>query len=245
MKVIICENIQEMSLKAASIFAQRIREKPDIVLGLATGGTPVRMYQELIRMHREEGLDFSSVTTFNLDEYVGLAPHHEQSYHYFMNQNLFNSINIDKKRTYIMNGVTDNPIKECEEFEKKIKTAGGIDLQLLGIGRNGHIAFNEPDSSELSRTRLVNLSSHTIKDNSRFFKNIDEVPKQALSMGIGTIMEAREIVLLASGKNKSQAVSIAIEEPITDQVPASFLQKHSNCTFIIDRDAESELKHSY
>lgn len=245
MKVIICDTSEEMSKRAARIFAESIKGNPKIVIGLATGGTPVKMYQELIRLHREGGLDFSKVTSFNLDEYLGLSGDHEQSFRYFMDKNLFNHINIDKKRTHVLNGKADNPEGECRDFERKIKEAGGIDIQLLGIGSNGHIAFNEPDSKLDSRTRVVSLSSKTIKDNSRFFKPGEEVPKKALSLGIGTILEAREIVLIADGEGKADAIAQAVESPVSEKVPASFLQRHSNCTIIIDKTAAKKLKGSY
>ena len=245
MKVIICQTPEEMSRKAAEIFARRIREKPDIVLGLATGGTPVGMYRELIRMHREEGLDFSRVRTFNLDEYVGLPPDHPQSYRYFMDKNLFDHINIDKSNTQVPDGMASDLEAHCAEYEERIRAAGGIDLQLLGIGSNGHIAFNEPGSPFDSRTRVVELAESTIRDNARFFDRPEDVPRKAVSMGLGTIMEAREIVLLASGENKADAVAKAVEGPVTEEVPASILQRHPNVTFVIDRDAASKLQRSY
>jgi len=240
-KVLITKNYDELSEKAAKIIADAIRNKPNLVLGLATGGTPVGCYRELVRMHKEEKLDFSRVVTFNLDEYIGLPPTHPQSYRYFMNENLFNHVNIRMENTHIPDGMTDDPQKTCEEFEKAIETAGGIDLQLLGIGTNGHIAFNEPGSPFNSRTRVVEISEQTRKDNARFFQSIDEVPRQAISMGIGTIMEARKIVLLASGARKADAVAKSVKGPITEEVPASILQKHPNCTFILDEAAASKL----
>jgi len=240
-KVLITKNYDELSEKAAKIIADAIRNKPNLVLGLATGGTPVGCYRELVRMHKEKKLDFSRVVTFNLDEYIGLPPTHPQSYRYFMNENLFNHVNIRMENTHIPDGMTDDPQKTCEEFEKAIETAGGIDLQLLGIGANGHIAFNEPGSPFNSRTRVVEISEQTRKDNARFFQSIDEVPRQAISMGIGTIMEARKIVLLASGARKADAVAKSVKGPITEEVPASILQKHPNCTFILDEAAASKL----
>jgi len=230
----------EMSRKAARIIADAIRNKPNLVLGLATGSTPVSCYQELIRMHKEEGLDFSRIITFNLDEYIGLPPAHPQSYRHFMDENLFNHINIKIENTHVPNGLTDDPQKTCQEFEEAIKASGGIDLQLLGIGANGHIAFNEPGSPFDSRTRVVNLSERTIKDNARFFKSIDEVPCQALSMGMGTIMEVRKILLLASGAGKAGAVAKSVEGTITSDVPASILQRHLDCIFILDEKAGSK-----
>ncbi|MDI6643059.1 MAG: glucosamine-6-phosphate deaminase [Candidatus Hodarchaeaceae archaeon] len=240
-KVFVAKDYDEMSKRAAKLIADSIKNKPNIILGLATGGTPVGCYKELIRMHKEEGLDFSKVVSFNLDEYVGLPSTHPQSYRYFMDENLFRHVNIKMENTHVPDGLSDNPEKTCKEFEEAIKRAGGIDLQLLGIGSNGHIAFNEPGSPFNSRTRVVSLSEQTIKDNARFFKSIDEVPRQAISMGIETIMEAREIVLLASGEGKADAVAKSLEGPITTEVPASVLQKHPNCTFILDEASASKL----
>ena len=241
MKLIIVETSEQMSRRAAELFAQRIRSNPKIVLGLATGGTPERMYAELVRLHREEGLDFSQVVTYNLDEYLGIPGTHDQSYRYFMNKNLFDHINIAKENTHVLNGLATDAGKECADYETAIKNAGGIDLQLLGIGSNGHIAFNEPGSPADSRTGVVDLTENTIKDNARFFENADDVPKQALSMGNGTIMEAKEIVLIADKESKAAAIFKSIEGPVTEEVPASILQKHPNCTFIIDRAAAGKL----
>jgi len=245
LKVIICKNSLEMSEKAAKIFSDRIKANPEIVLGLATGETPIKLYKALVRFDEQGGLDFSRVTTFNLDEYLGLSGDNPQSYRYFMDMHLFNHINIDKKNTHILNGLTNDPIHECERFERMIREAGGIDLQLLGIGRNGHIGFNEIGSSINSRTRVVKPREETIKDNSRFFDSIDDVPKKALTMGIATILEVKEIVLIADKNIKSDAVIKAVEEPVTEDVPASFLQNASKCTFIIDGEAASKLKGLY
>lgn len=240
-KVMFCKDKQEVAKEAAAIFAKQIREKPGTVLGLATGGTPVDMYQQLIRMHKEEGLDFSCAASFNLDEYVGLSGDHPQSYRYFMNENLFNHININKLQTHVPEGNTRDSQVSCQKYEEAIKATGGIDLQLLGIGSNGHIAFNEPGSVGDSRTRTVDLTDRTIKDNARFFQNESEVPKKAITMGIGTILEARKIVLLATGKNKAEAVAQAIKHKASTQVPASFLQNHPDCTFIVDSEAAAGL----
>lgn len=245
MKVIVCKDSEEMSKVAAQIFADRIRKKPNVVLGLATGGTPVKMYKELIRMCKEEGLDFSRVVTYNLDEYLGLSGDHDQSYRYFMNDNLFNHININKANTHVLNGKAKDAAAECKAYEDAIKKAGGIDIQLLGIGGNGHIAFNEPGSPKNSRTRIVDLTQKTIEDNARFFASANDVPKQALSMGNGTILEAREIVLIADKASKADAISKSIEDPVTEQVPASLLQAHKNTTFVVDKDAASKLKKKY
>ncbi|MEA1904979.1 MAG: glucosamine-6-phosphate deaminase [Candidatus Hadarchaeota archaeon] len=241
MKILVAKDYNEMSRKAAGLIADAIKNKPNLILGLATGSTPMGCYRELIRMHKGEGLDFSRIVTFNIDEYIGLLPTHPQSYRYFMDENLFNHVNTRIENTHVPDGSTDDPQKTCDEFEELIKASGGIDLQLLGIGANGHIAFNEPSSPFDSRTRVVDLSEQTIKDNARFFKSIDEVPRQAISIGMGTIMEEREIILLANGEKKADAVAKSVEGPITTDVPASVLQKHPNCTFIIDEEAASKL----
>ena len=241
MLVLVTKNYDEMSKEAAKRVAAMVRKKPDCVLGLATGSTPIGLYKELVRMHKEEGLDFSKVTTFNLDEYVGLPPEHNQSYHYFMWENLFKHINIDPRNVYIPQGMAENVDEFCEWYENRIKEVGGIDLQILGIGSNGHIAFNEPGSSLGSRTRIKTLKESTRRDNARFFSSIDEVPKYAITMGIGTIMEAQEIILLASGKNKADALKKTVEGPITAMCPASTLQLHRKATIIADEEAASLL----
>ncbi len=240
-KIIICENKQEVAKTGAEIFAKAIGNNPKIILGLATGGTPVGMYKELIKMNKEAVVDFSQVSSFNLDEYVGLDINHSQSYRYFMNDNLFNHVNIDKNNTYVPDGKPSNIQESCLSYEGKIKAAGGIGLQLLGIGSNGHIAFNEPGSSKETRTREVDLTETTIKDNARFFENEAEVPKKAVTMGIGTILEAKRIVLLATGENKVDALKRSIKGLQIAEVPASFLQAHSDCLFIIDKEASSGL----
>lgn len=247
MKVIVKKTSEEMSKAAAAIFADMIRKKPNCILGLATGGTPVKMYQELIRLHKQEGLDCSKVLTFNLDEYLGLPGTHDQSYRYFMNSNLFDHINIKKENTFVLNGVAKDPKLYCEAYEMLIKALGGIDIQLLGIGGNGHIAFNEPGSPENSRTRIVDLTKETIAANSdgRFFKDPKEVPTQALSMGVATIMEARKVVLIADKTSKADAISKTVEGPASVNVPASFLQKHKDSVIIVDEAAASKLTKSY
>jgi len=241
MRVLVEKSYGDLGRRAAQIIAEMIAAKPQAVLGLATGGTPEGCYAELVRMHGEEGLDFHLITTFNLDEYVGLPPSHEQSYHYYMNDKLFNHINIDKKRVHIPDGLAPVPKELCDAYEKLIKSSGGIDLQLLGIGRNGHIGFNEPGSPLDSRTRAVDLSEETRRDNCRFFGSIDQVPRQAITMGLATIMDARRILLLASGVNKAWAVEQAIKGPVTVKVPASILQRHRDCTFLLDREAASTI----
>ena len=242
MEVMIKKNYERMSEEAARIVKERLLEKPDLVLGLATGSTPLGLYQELVRMHREEGLSFKKVRTFNLDEYHGLSPEHPQSYRYFMNANLFSQIDIDLANTNIPDGLAKNVGKYCLEYEEKIEKCGGIDLQILGIGGDGHIGFNEPGSSLASRTRIKTLDEQTVKDNSRFFKSIDEVPRYAITMGVGTVMDSKEIILLASGKNKARIIAKMIEGPVTSQITASMLQVHPKVIVILDEDAASFLK---
>jgi len=245
MEVIIKDNYEELSKFAAQFIAEQINKKPDTVLGLATGGTPLGTYKELINLHKENKVDFSQVVSFNLDEYVGLPIEHSQSYYYFMNENFFKHINIKPENWYLPDGMAKDIPQTCKEYEKKIKEHGGIDLQLLGIGGNGHIAFNEPGSSLASRTRVKTLTEKTIKDNSRFFKSIDEVPRYAITMGNGTIMDSKAILLLASGDNKSDAIVKTVEGPITSMVPASIVQLHPRVTIAVDRDAASKLTREY
>ena len=242
MKIIIHESYEEMSTAAARVVAQTLNSKPNAVLGLATGSTPLALYHELVRMHREEGLDFSQVTTFNLDEYVGLRKDHEQSYHYFMQENLFQHVNISPLNIYIPSGTTDNYEAFCKWYEQRIVECGGIDLQILGIGSDGHIAFNEPTSSLGSRTRIKTLAQPTIEDNARFFDKAQDVPIYAITMGVGTILEARKIVLVANGAKKAEAVASAIEGAVTSMITASALQLHADTSVFLDRPAASELK---
>jgi glucosamine-6-phosphate deaminase len=245
MLLIVKEDYESMSKEGARIVSELIRLKPNCVLGFATGGTPLGLYKELIRLHREEGLDFSKVTTFNLDEYVGLPPEHPQSYHYFMWENLFKHINVDPRFVHIPHGMADDIDAFCDWYEERIEAVGGIDLQILGIGANGHIAFNEPSSSLGSRTRIKTLTEKTRQDNARFFSSMDEVPKYAITMGVGTIMEARKLLLLASGPGKAEAIAKTVEGPITAMVPASIVQLHPHATVLVDREAASKLTHTY
>jgi glucosamine-6-phosphate deaminase len=242
MEVVICETYQEMGRTAARAVADVLNTKPNAVLGMATGSTPLELYRELVRMHKEQGLDFSQVTTFNLDEYVGLNPQQEQSYHRFMYDNFFKHVNVPPQNIYIPSGTTNNYKAFCEWYEQRIKDCGGIDIQILGIGSDGHIAFNEPGSSLMSRTRLKTLAKSTIEDNARFFKRREDVPIYAITMGVGTILEARELILLANGKNKAHAIAQAVEGPVTSMITASALQLHSDATVYLDRDAASELE---
>jgi len=241
-EIIITDTYEEMSRLAADMIERQLMRKPSSVLGLATGSTPVGLYRELVRRHKEQGLDFSKVITFNLDEYLDLPPSHPQSYRYFMNVNLFNHINIDPKNIHVPYGHAGEVEEFCEWYEAEIKRCGGIDIQVLGIGADGHIAFNEPGSSLGSRTRLKTLTRETIEDNARFFSNPEEVPRFAITMGVGTILEAREILLLANGKKKADIVAEALEGPITAQVSASALQMHRHVTVIVDAEAGSKLK---
>ena len=245
MLVIIKENYEQLSIEAAKVVADRLKKKPNLVLGLATGSTPLGLYKELIRMHKYEGLDFSKVTTFNLDEYVGLPPTHDQSYHYFMQKNFFDSINIDPRYIHVPHGMAKDITQFCKWYEERIASFGGIDVQVLGIGANGHIAFNEPGSSLGSRTRIKTLTAATREDNKRFFKKEEEVPKYAITMGVGTIMDAKELLLVASGKSKAEAISNAVEGPLTAMCPASIIQMHKETFVILDNEAASKLKGTY
>lgn len=245
MLVIVKENYDAMCKEAARLVADRLRKKPNMVLGLATGSTPLGLYKELIRMHRDEGLDFSKVTTFNLDEYVGLPPSHDQSYHYFMHENFFKDINLDVRHIHVPQGMSKDIDAFCEWYEKRIGECGGIDLQVLGIGGNGHIAFNEPGSSLGSRTRIKTLTGTTRMDNARFFKTKDEVPRYAITMGVGTIMDAKELLLLANKTGKADAVKEAVEGPLTAMCPASIIQMHCKAFVFVDRDAASKLTGNY
>ena len=242
MKLIITKNYEELSKVAANEMADVVKNNPSAILGLATGGSPIGMYKELIRMNKEGEIDFSKVTTVNLDEYVGLSGEHPQSYRYFMNDNLFNHINIDKKNTYVPNGLAENIEEECKNYDNKIAELGGTDVQLLGIGNNGHIAFNEPDENLVSGTHLTNLTQDTIEANARFFDSIDEVPKTALTMGLGGIMKSRKIIVIASGESKAEAVKEMVSGKISTKMPASMLQMHRDVTVIIDEDAAKLLQ---
>jgi glucosamine-6-phosphate deaminase len=244
MLVILKKSPEEIVRQAALLIAGAVRKKPNIVLGLATGETMVGAYRELARVHREERLDFSQVVTFNLDEYLGLAAGHPQSFRYFMQEKFFSHVNVRTENIHIPDGTIREDYDEyCTKYEESIRRAGGIDLQLLGIGRNGHIGFNEPMSSLGSRTRLKVLSKETMDDNRKSFAASEQVPNCAITVGIGTILEARKILLLAVGDAKARAVAGAIEGPVTASVTASALQLHPEVTFIIDGAAASQLKH--
>jgi glucosamine-6-phosphate deaminase len=237
MRVIILPDPEAVARRAADFVAGLVRKKPECVLGLATGSTPLGLYRELIRRHREEGLDFARVTTFNLDEYVGLGPTHPQSYRQFMQEHLFQHLNIDPKRTHVPDGRALDFEVACRQYEQRIVDVGGLDLQVLGIGADGHIAFNEPGSSLGSRTRLKSLAMETVRDNARFFGSEEAVPRLAVTMGVGTILESRRCLLLANGAGKATAIRDTVEGPITAQVTASALQLHREVIVVIDEAA--------
>lgn len=243
MIIVKAKDYNELSKKAATIILNEVMLDPSITLGLATGSTPLGLYKELINAHKNMNVDFSKITTFNLDEYYPIKKINNQSYDYFMQENLFKDINIKKENIHILNGETKDPEEECEDYEEKLMD-NGIDIQILGIGANGHIAFNEPGSSFDSKTRIVKLDEQTIKDNSRFFEKEEDVPKKALSMGLSSIMSAKKIILLATGKNKAEAVKKMVEGPITPNCPASLLQKHPEVIVIVSEDAEHLLEES-
>lgn len=241
MDVRIVDSYDDLSEKAAEIVAAEVKQNRRAVLGLATGSTPEGMYAVLAGYHRDNKIDFSGVTTFNLDEYAGLSREHSQSYYYYMHRHFFDHVNIDPRRINIPESSSEDVVRSCREYEQKIKEAGGIDLQVLGIGVNGHIGFNEPADSLDVYTHLVELAEETIEANSRFFNSRDEVPHQALTMGMGSIMHAAKILLLASGKNKARAIQKTVSGKITTAVPASLLHMHCSCTVIVDREAAALL----
>ena len=242
MEIIIQSTSREASLVASRIVARAIHEKPHTVLGLATGNTPLPLYKELVRLHREAGLDFGRASTFNLDEYVGLAPEHPASYHHFMKTHLFEGLNIPAGRIHIPDGQAPDIPAACRQYEDAIRDAGGIDIQVLGIGTNGHIGFNEPSSSLASRTRIKTLTRQTRLDNSAGFGGEENVPCHVITMGLGTILESRMCLLLAFGRKKAPAVAKALEGPLTAAVPASVLQLHPHAVIVLDEDAAAELE---
>jgi len=234
MKVINVGSYQELSEKAANLVIETVQEKPNAVLGLATGSTPIGLYNELINDHAKNSTSYSKICTFNLDEYVGLEGSHPQSYLYFMREHLFNHIDILPENTFIPNGKAEDMEKECGRYEELIKEKGGIDLQILGIGQNGHIGFNEPGTSFSSRTHMIQLTESTRKANSRFFPSMEEVPTRAITMGIQTIMESRKIILLISGQAKKAALKRLLTDEISEDFPASVLKLHNDVTVITD-----------
>lgn len=237
MRIVKAEDYYSMSRMAANIISAQIIMKPKCVIGLATGSTPLGTYAQLIEWYKKGDLDFREVTTINLDEYKGLSPENDQSYRYFMNKNLFDHINIKKENTYVPNGLEPDFKKACDEYNEIIRKSGGVDLQLLGLGNNGHIGFNEPDEAFEKETHCVKLSESTVNANSRFFENIDDVPKEAYTMGIKSIMQAKKIVVVVNGKNKAEIVKKAFFGPVTPNVPASVLQLHNDVTLVGDAEA--------
>lgn len=237
MKLIVCKDYDELSKKAADIFADVVKQNPKCTLGLATGSTPVGMYKELIKKYENGEIDFKDVTTFNLDEYYPISKDNDQSYDYFMNDNLFSKINVKKENIHILNGMADDAQKECENYEKMIEENGGIDIQLLGIGQNGHIAFNEPDDKLYSDTHVTSLTQNTIEANSRFFEKIEDVPTKALTMGMGSILKSRKIVILINGDKKSKALKELLSGMIDTHNPSTLLNVHSDVVVICDQEA--------
>ncbi len=241
MRVIILEDTDDVAHVGASFFLQQLELKPASVFGLATGSSPVALYDCLINAHRNDGVSFSRATTFNLDEYYGIASDHIQSYRHFMQVNLFNHIDVVPSATHVPDGMAEDPITACLRYEESIAEQGGIDVQLLGIGRNGHIGFNEPSSSLASRTRIKTLTKETIEDNARFFSKDEVQPTLSLTMGIGTIMEAKKVVLIATGRAKAKAIKDSIEGPVSASCPASMLQLHRDAVIVLDSEAASDL----
>ncbi len=242
MQVIIMPTKADASALAAAIIAKRIRDYPDSVLGLATGQTMERLYDRLVDKHLNEGLDFSLVRTYNLDEYIGLEPENPNSYRSYMNKFLFNRVNIDLRNTHLPLGMAENLDEECRLYERSIRTNGGIDLQLLGIGKTGHIGFNEPLSALKSRTRAKALTPVTIASNSPLFDKPEDMPRRAITMGVGTILEAKRILMLVTGESKAEILAKAVEGPVTAMVSASALQLHERCTVVVDSGAGKLLK---
>ena len=237
MQVIICKDYEEMSKRGARIIASQLILKPDSVLGLATGSTPVGMYSILGELCAKGEIDFSRVSSYNLDEYYPISPDNPQSYKYFMEENLFSKVNIDRARTHIPSGNSADPEKECKEYDELVAASGGVDIQVLGIGQNGHIGFNEPDDALITGTHVTSLTESTIKANARFFDSIDEVPTKALTMGMATILKAKKILLLANGKAKHDAVKELLNDKINTQIPATLLKLHSDVILICDKEA--------
>ena len=242
MKVIVTNSYDETCAVIANMIKELVNAKPDAKLGLATGGTPVPIYKKLIEMNKAGEVDFSRVLTVNLDEYCGIPGTHDQSYRYFMDTNLFDHININKENTSVPCGTAEDLQAECERYEQLVEQTGGVDIQLLGIGNNGHIAFNEPCEEFPEKTHVVDLTQNTIEANARFFESMDQVPKKALTMGIGTIMKAKKIVLLANGPKKAQTIYDTVYGPITPKVPASVLRLHPDVTIFVDEEAGALLK---
>lgn len=242
MRIIVCENYEEVSKKAAQMILSQVTLKPNSVLGLATGSTPIGMYENLVKLNKNGDIDFSEVRTFNLDEYYKLPKESDQSYHYFMYKNLFDHININPENIHIPNGMTADVDAECERYDELIKESGGVDIQVLGIGNNAHIGFNEPTINFEKGTHLVELEESTIEANSRFFDNIEDVPKKAITMGVGSIFKSKKIMLIATGENKAEAIYNTVYGKVVPEVPASILQFHSDIVLILDKKAAKLLK---
>ena len=241
MRILVCKNYDEMSKKAAQIISSQVVLKSDSILGLATGSTPIGMYKNLVDMYNKGEIDFSEVKTFNLDEYYQLPKDNIQSYYYFMHENLFNHINIKKENINIPDGMNEDVNVECANYDEAIKKIGGVDIQVLGIGNNAHIGFNEPNDAFIKNTHLVDLKKSTIEANSRFFDCIDDVPKKAVTMGIGSIFAAKKIMLLASGEGKAEAIYNTVYGDVTPQIPSSILKFHNDVILIIDEAAAKKL----
>jgi len=237
MKILVCKDYEELSLKSAEIIVNQINQKKDSVLGLATGGTPVGMYKELVKSYREGKVDFGKVITFNLDEYYGVDHENINSYHYYMNTNFFDHVNVERKNINIPNGMSKDIEKECREYDEKIQSLGGIDLQILGVGLNGHIGFNEPARELMSTTHITDLTKETINANARFFEDISQVPTKAITVGMATILRSKKIVVLINGKNKSKIFDKITGKKITTQIPATLLQLHPDVTIVVDEQA--------
>lgn len=242
MKIYKAKDYKDMSRKAANIISAQVIMKPNCVLGLATGSTPIGTYDQLVEWYNKGDLDFSEVTTVNLDEYKGLPRTNDQSYYYFMHQHLFDRVNIDPERTNVPNGMEPDAEKECGRYEELIRSLGGVDLQLLGLGHNGHIGFNEPGKAFEKETHCVDLTESTIEANKRFFASADDVPKQAYTMGIKTIMQAKKILIVVNGENKADIVERAFFGPVTPEVPASILQLHNDVTLVGDEAALAKIE---
>lgn len=241
MRIIEAKDYQEMSRKAAEVIAAQVTMKPNCVLGLATGSSPIGTYDQLVEWYEKGDLDFSTVKTVNLDEYRGLTHDNDQSYYYFMHEHLFDRVNIDPENTNVPDGTEPDAEKECARYEELIKSYGGIDLQLLGLGHNGHIGFNEPADAYTVTTNCVDLTESTIEANKRFFASVDDVPRQAYTMGIGTIMKAKKILVVVNGEGKADIVAKAFFGPVTPEVPASILQLHPDVTIVADKEALSKI----
>ena len=241
MKIYKAKDYKDMSRKAANIISAQVIMKPNCVLGLATGSTPIGTYDQLVEWYNKGDLDFSEVTTVNLDEYKGLPRTNDQSYYYFMHQHLFDRVNIDPERTNVPNGMEPDAEKECGRYEELIRSLGGVDLQLLGLGHNGHIGFNEPGEAFEKETHCVDLTESTIEANKRYFASADDVPKQAYTMGIKTIMQAKKILIVVNGENKADIVERAFFGPVTPEVPASILQLHNDVTLVGDEEALAKI----